>query len=105
MKTLAIIKTLVVSGLVASVAAEDFEYWTGNGCAGSMVGRGTFNCRANAMPSSPLIHGIKLIFANGLRAQFYDSKDCSGTPWFTDDGTGGCVTDKAARTNCIWIPC
>lgn len=99
------LKTLALSGLVASAAAEDYQYWTGNGCAGSFVSSGTFACYVNPMPSSPLIHGINLLFANGLRAEFYDSKDCTGSPWFTDDGTGGCVTDAAARTNCIYIPC
>ncbi|KAK3304066.1 uncharacterized protein B0T15DRAFT_228872 [Chaetomium strumarium] len=95
----------ILLGLVAAVSAEDYVYYTGNRCTGDVVGSGTLACGPNPMPLSPLIHGIRLNFANGLRTRFHDNRDCSGAAWFTDDGTGGCVTDSAARTNCIFVPC
>lgn len=98
-------KAFALLTLVSAAMAVDYQYFTGNRCTGSIVGSGTFACGSNRMPSSPLIHGIKIIYAYGYQAEFYDSKDCEGTPWFVDDGKGGCVTDAAARTNCIYIPC
>lgn len=96
---------LTLLGLVAAASAEDFEYWSGDRCTGNVVGRGTLACGANRLPVSPDIHSVNLIYANGLRTRFYDSRDCTGTPWFTDDGKGGCVTDASGRTNCIYVPC
>jgi hypothetical protein len=95
----------VLLGLVAATSAVDYQYWTGVRCTGDSVGSGTFACGKNYLPVSPAILGINLLYANGYQAMFYHSSDCSGNPWFIDDGTGGCVTDSTAQTNCIYIPC
>ncbi len=98
-------KALTLLTLVSAAVAVDYQYFTGKRCTGSRAGGGTFACGRNYMPSSPLIRGINILYANGYRTRFYASRDCSGVPWFVDDGTGGCVTDATARTNCIEIPC
>ncbi|QLI69439.1 uncharacterized protein G6M90_00g053850 [Metarhizium brunneum] len=97
--------TLALLGLVAAASAENFEYWPGDRCTGNIVGRGTLACGANRLPVFRGIHSINLIDADGFHTRFYESRDCTGTPWFTDYGEGGCVTDTSARTNCIYVVC
>ncbi|KJK79941.1 hypothetical protein H634G_04180 [Metarhizium anisopliae BRIP 53293] len=97
--------SLTLLGLVAAASAEKFQYWSGNRCTGNVVARDTLACGANRLPVFGGIHSIDLIDANGFITGFYDSRDCTGTPWFTDYGKGGCVTDASARTNCIYVSC
>lgn len=97
--------TLTLLGLLATASAEDYQYWSGERCTGTIVGSGTLRCGPNPLPVTPTIRGINLLFPNGFRTRFHDNRDCSGAAWFTDDGNGGCVTDIRARTNCIFVPC
>ena len=94
-----------VLGLASLAMAVDYEFWSDTGCSGTLSRYGTLHCGANGVPVSPPVGGYKLIYANGQKVQFYDSKYCAGTPWFIDDGTGGCITDSRTRTNCIYVPC
>lgn len=98
-------KGFTLLSLVTAVSAVDYQYYTSAGCTGTYVGGGTLACGKNTLPLSPAIHGIGLLYANGYRTAFYTNRDCSGSPWFVDDGTGGCVTDSSAKTNCINVPC
>lgn len=98
-------KFIALLGLASLAMAEDYQYWTGEGCTGRLVGSGTLRCGNNPTPLSPTIKSIRLIYANGFRTRFHESRSCGGAAWFTDDGTGGCITDSRARTNCIHVPC
>ncbi|KAL2195193.1 hypothetical protein P885DRAFT_62434 [Corynascus similis CBS 632.67] len=97
--------TSLLLGLTAAVSAVDVQYYTGEGCGGDLVEERTLDCFSNRLPASPIIRGINLLYSNGITTEFYESSDCTGAAWFVDDGTGGCVTDSQAVTNCINVIC
>lgn len=98
-------KHLFLLGLAAVTSAVDVKYYRNEWCGGIPVYDLNLRCGPNDLPTSPPIGGIQLLRTNGIVVEFYDRRDCSGRPWFTDDGRGGCVKDMQARTNCLKVRC
>lgn len=98
-------KSLAFFCLAAASSAVDVYYYRNEWCGGTPVGGRTLACGRNQVPLSPSIGGFDLRYTNGIVVEFYDRRDCTGGPWFTDDGKGGCVKDRQARTNCLNVRC
>ncbi|KAH0597456.1 hypothetical protein MHUMG1_04834 [Metarhizium humberi] len=82
-------KSLAFLCLVAASSAVDVYYYRNEWCGGTSVGGRTLACGRNQVPLSPSIGGFDLRYTNGIVVEFYDRRDCTGGPWFTDDGKGG----------------
>lgn len=98
-------KAFILLGLVAVSAAVDVEYYRNEWCGGPPFSWRNLACGRNEVPRSPSIGGYGIRYANGIVTEFYDRRDCTGGPWFTDDGKGGCIKDLQGRTNCINVRC